>query len=42
MSALFSFHKWWGYVAISANAIAGVIALIAWRARKARGRWVWS
>jgi len=41
MSALFDFHKVWGYVAISANAIAGVIALIAWRTRKARGRWVW-
>ena len=41
MSALFDFHKVWGYVAISANAIAGVIALIAWRRRTARGRWVW-
>ena len=41
MSALFDFHKYWGYVAIGANALAGVIALVAWRKRKARGRWVW-
>ena len=41
MSALFDFHKVWGYVAIGANAVAGVVALIAWRKRRARGRWVW-
>jgi hypothetical protein len=39
--ALFDFHKVWGYVAIAANALAGVLALIAWRVRKARGRWLW-
>jgi hypothetical protein len=39
--ALFDFHRVWGYVAIVANAIAGVVALIAWRVRRARGRWVW-
>jgi hypothetical protein len=39
--ALFDFHKVWGYVAISANAVAGVLALIAWRVRRARGRWLW-
>jgi hypothetical protein len=31
----------WGYLAIAMNAIAGVIALVAWRRRKLRGRWVW-
>jgi hypothetical protein len=41
VQALFHFHQVWGYVAIVMNAIAGVIALIAWRWRKARGRYVW-
>jgi len=41
VSALFDFHRVWGYLAIAMNAIAGVIALIAWRRRKLRGRWVW-
>ncbi len=41
MKALFDFHKVWGYVAIVANAIVGVLALVAWRIRKARGRWLW-
>jgi hypothetical protein len=39
--ALFDFHEVWGYVAIVANAIVGVLALIAWRVRRARGRWLW-
>ena len=41
MSELLHFHEVWGYVAIVANAIAGVIALAAWRWRKARGKYVW-
>ena len=41
MQTLLDFHKVWGYVAIVMNAIAGVIALVAWRWRKARGRYVW-
>ena len=41
MSTLFDFHKVWGYVAIGANAIAGIIALVAWRWKKARGKYVW-
>ncbi len=41
MSALFHFHEVWGYIAIVANAVAGVIALVAWRWRRFRGRWVW-
>lgn len=36
-----SFHNSWGWVAIGANALAGVIALVAWRVRTWRGRWVW-
>ncbi|MET0894418.1 MAG: hypothetical protein ABWY80_01055 [Acidimicrobiia bacterium] len=41
METLLSFHKWWGYAAIVANAIVGVLALVAWQWRKARGRWLW-
>jgi heme A synthase len=41
MHALRSFHGVWGYVAIVANGLVGVAALIAWRYRKARGRWLW-
>jgi hypothetical protein len=41
VSTLLDFHRVWGYVAIVANAIAGVIALVAWRWRKARGKYVW-
>lgn len=41
MSALRDFHEMWGYVSIVANGIAGVVALVAWRWRAARGRWVW-
>ena len=41
MSVLFDFHRVWGYAAIALNAVAGVVALIAWRVRAARGRWVW-
>jgi hypothetical protein len=39
--ALRSFHGVWGYVAIVANGLVGVAALIAWRYRKLRGRWLW-
>jgi hypothetical protein len=42
VKALFDFHRVWGYVAIVANAIVGVLALIAWRARSWRGRWLWT
>ena len=41
MSSLLKFHEVWGYVAIVANAIAGVIALVAWRWKAARGKYVW-
>ena len=41
METLLEFHKYWGWTSIVANAIAGVIALVAWQVRGARGRWVW-
>jgi hypothetical protein len=41
VSSLLRFHEIWGYVAIVANAIAGVLALVAWRWRPARGKYVW-
>jgi hypothetical protein len=41
VSALRDFHDVWGYVAIIGNALAGVVALIAWRAQRLRGRSVW-
>jgi hypothetical protein len=30
-----------GYVAIAANGVAGIVALVAWRVPRLRGRWVW-
>lgn len=41
MKALRDFHNGFGYVAIVANALAGVVALVAWRVGRLRGRWVW-
>jgi hypothetical protein len=41
VKALRDFHDLWGYVAIVGNAVAGALALAAWRARRLRGRWVW-
>ena len=41
IAALFRFHSIWGYVAIVLNAIAGLLALIAWRVERFRGRHVW-
>ncbi len=41
MSTLLDFHEVWGYVAIGLNALAGVIALVAWRWKPARGKYVW-
>ena len=39
--ALRSFHGVWGYVAIVANGLAGIAALVAWRWKRFRGRWLW-
>jgi hypothetical protein len=41
LDVLFHFHQIWGYVAIVMNAVAGLIALVAWRWKPARGRYVW-
>jgi hypothetical protein len=41
VSTLLDFHEVWGYVAIGLNALAGVIALVAWRWKPARGKYVW-
>jgi hypothetical protein len=41
VETLFHFHQVWGYVAIVMNAVAGVIALVAWRWKAARGKYVW-
>jgi hypothetical protein len=41
VSSLLKFHEVGGYVAIAANATAGVVALIAWRWKAARGQYVW-
>lgn len=42
IDALLSFHQVWGWVAIVANAIAGLILLVAWRVRALqRQRWIW-
>jgi hypothetical protein len=38
---LLDIHEVWGYVAIVANALAGLYALAAWRWRPLRGRPVW-
>jgi hypothetical protein len=41
LAALRRFHGDWGYVAIVLNALAGAIALVAWRWERFRGRYVW-
>jgi len=41
LTGLREFHGVFGYVAIVANGLAGIVALVAWRARRVRGRWVW-
>jgi len=38
---LLDFHRVWAYVAITANALAGIVALVAWKVRSWRGRWIW-
>ena len=41
MTGLRDFHEVFGYVAIVGNGLAGAVALVAWRVRQWRGRWVW-
>lgn len=38
---LLSFHEVWAYVAIAANALAGIVLLVCWRVERWRGRWMW-
>ena len=35
------FHAVWAYVAIVANALAGIVLLVVWRVERWRGRWMW-
>jgi hypothetical protein len=41
MQLVFDIHKYWGYVAIGLNAIAGLYALAAWRWKSLRGKPLW-
>jgi hypothetical protein len=41
LQGLRDFHEVWAYVAIAANAVAGLLLLAAWRVRRLRGRRVW-
>jgi hypothetical protein len=42
IEALHTFHADWAWVAIVANALAGLAALVAWRVPRLRGRWVFA
>ena len=42
INALHRFHADWAWIAIVGNAVAGLIALAAWRVPRLRGRWVWA
>jgi hypothetical protein len=42
VQALRDFHEGFGYVAIVANGVVGVFALVAWKVRNLRGRWLWN
>jgi hypothetical protein len=41
VQTIFRIHRFWGYVAIVANGIAGLYCLAAWRWKALRGRPVW-
>ncbi|MGB2756977.1 MAG: hypothetical protein WBD02_04860 [Acidimicrobiia bacterium] len=41
METVLSIHRTWAYVAIAANAIAGIVMLLAWKIPRFRGRWNW-
>lgn len=38
---LLEFHEVWGYIAIVANALAGVYLLIAWKVAPLRNKYMW-
>ena len=41
METVFKIHRFWGYVSIVVNGIAGLYCLAAWKWRSLRGRPVW-
>lgn len=38
---MFEFHRSFGWYVVGANAVAAVVALVAWRFPRFQGRWVW-
>jgi hypothetical protein len=42
MKTLRDFHAIWAYVAVGANGLVGIAALVAWRVVELRGRWLWT
>jgi hypothetical protein len=42
IDALHTFHADWAWVAIVGNALAGLVALVAWRVPRLRGKWVFA
>jgi hypothetical protein len=38
---LLEFHEVWGYIAIVANALAGIYLLIAWKVEPLRNKYMW-
>ena len=42
MRTLRDIHAVWAYVAIGANAVVGIAALVAWRVPQVRGGWLWT
>ena len=41
MDTIFRIHRFWGYVSIVANGLAGLYCLAAWKWKGMRGRPVW-
>ncbi|MBM3672761.1 MAG: hypothetical protein FJW86_11360 [Actinobacteria bacterium] len=41
MRTLRDFHEIWAYVAVGANGVVGIAALVAWRVEQTRGKWLW-
>ncbi|MEP6624030.1 MAG: hypothetical protein ABJC79_06290 [Acidimicrobiia bacterium] len=41
METVFRIHRFWGYVSIVANGVAGLYCLAAWKWTRLRGRPVW-
>ena len=41
METVFEIHRFWGYVSIVVNGLAGLYCLAAWKWKRLRGRSVW-